>query len=151
MPIRAAQSTDLETLLHIWERSVRATHSFLLEEDVVFFRPLVREALGTGALEVWVLTTDTDEPIGFMGLDGSRIEALFLEPARRGTGGGRRLVAHAQALCGGPLSLDVNEQNTAARGFYEALGFTVVGRSEVDGTGRPYPLLHMQRLPPEDA
>ena len=151
MPIRAAQGTDLETLLRLWERSVRATHSFLAEEDIEFYRPLVREALGTGALELWVLTKDTDEPIGFMGLDGNRIEALFLEPAHRGAGGGRRLVAHAQALRGGTLSLDVNEQNTAARGFYEALGFEVVGRSETDGAGRPFPLLHMQRLPPGGA
>lgn len=151
MQVRAAESTDLETLLHIWERSVRATHSFLREEDIDFYRPLVREALGTGALEVWVLTTDTDQPIGFLGLDGSRIEALFLEPAHRGAGGGRRLVAHAQALRGGTLSLDVNEQNSDARGFYEALGFKVVGRSDTDGTDRPYPLLHMQRLPPEGA
>ncbi len=151
MTIRAAPSTDLESLLQLWERSVRATHSFLSPDDVDFFRPLVREALGTGALEVWVLATDSDEPIGFMGLDGNRIEALFLEPAQRGAGGGRRLVAHAQALRGGMLSLDVNEQNTAARGFYEVLGFRVVGRSETDGTGLPYPLLHMQRLPPEGA
>ena len=57
MTIRAAQSTALESLLQLWERSVRATHSFLSPDDVDFFRPLVREALGTGALEVWVLAT----------------------------------------------------------------------------------------------
>jgi putative acetyltransferase len=112
--------------------------------------PLVREALSGGALEVWVLATETDEPMGFLGLEGPRIEALFLAPEHRGAGGGRRLVEHAQALRGGELSLDVNEQNDAARGFYQALGFAVVGRSELDGTGRPYPLLHMRRTPPEE-
>jgi putative acetyltransferase len=84
-------------------------------------------------------------PIGFMGLAGDDIAALFLEPKRRGLGGGRRLVEHAQALRYGDLTVDVNEQNFAARGFYEALGFVVVGRSPLDGDGRPFPLLHMRR------
>ena len=84
-------------------------------------------------------------PIGFMGLAGHDIAALFLEPAHRGQGGGRRLVAHAQRLRDGHLTVDVNEQNPAARGFYEALGFVVVGRSPLDDDGRPFPILHMRR------
>lgn len=67
-----------------------------------------------------------------------------------GAGGGRRLVEHAQALRGGALSLDVDEQNAAARAFDEALGFVVVGRSLLDGTGRPDPLLHLRRSAPAD-
>ncbi|HEX5818554.1 MAG TPA: acetyltransferase [Gemmatimonadales bacterium] len=149
MPIRPARDADRDALLLLWERSVRATHAFLAEADIDFYRPLVREALGSDALEVWVLATEADEPMGFLGLEGNRIEALFLAPEHRGAGGGRRLVEHAQALHGGELRLDVNEQNGGARGFYEALGFEVVGRSELDGTGRPYPLLQMRRTPPE--
>ena len=80
-----------------------------------------------------------------MGLAGHDIAALFLEPARRGQGGGRRLVAHAQQLRDGQLTVDVNEQNPAARGFYEALGFVVVGRSPLDDAGRRFPVLHMRR------
>ena len=53
------------------------------------------------------------------------------------------MVRHAQALHG-ELTVDVNEQNVAARGFYEACGFVVEGRSELDDTGRPHPLLHMR-------
>ena len=40
--------------------------------------------------------------------------------------------------------LDVNEQNPQAVGFYFKQGFEVIGRSEVDGMGQPYPLLHMR-------
>ena len=80
-----------------------------------------------------------------MGLTGDDIAALFLEPARRGRGGGRRLVEHAQALRGGDQTVDVNEQNATAVGFYEAVGFEVVGRSPLDDAGRPLPLLHMRR------
>src|SRR5262249_21892446 len=134
-----------DTLVALWERSVRATHDFLTEADIGALRPLVRDALNAEALELWVLTERAGMPIGFMGLAGHDIAALFLEPAHRGQGGGRRLVAHAQQLRDGELTVDVNEQNPAALGFYEALGFEVVGRSPVDDGGRPFPVLHMRR------
>ena len=146
--IRRARAAEHDALVALWERSVRATHDFLTEADIDALRPLVREALSDDALELWVLAERADVPIGFMGLAGDDIAALFLEPARRGQGGGRRLVAHAQALRGGDLTVDVNEQNPAARGFYEALGFVVVGRSPLDDGGRPFPILHMRRPGP---
>ena len=40
--------------------------------------------------------------------------------------------------------MDVNEQNVSAAGFYAHRGFEVVGRSETDEAGRPYPLLHLR-------
>jgi len=135
-------------LLALWERSVRATHGFLSEADIAGLRPLVTQALGDERIDLWVLVDAADVPIGFMGLAGDDIAALFLDPEHRGRGGGRRLVAHAQELRGGDLTVDVNEQNPAARGFYEALGFVVTGRSPVDDGGRPFPLLHMRRPAP---
>jgi hypothetical protein len=42
--------------------------------------------------------------------------------------GGRRMVEHAQAVRGGVLTLEVSEQNQAARGFCERLGFVVERR-----------------------
>jgi GNAT superfamily N-acetyltransferase len=126
--IRSASASDRLTLLALWERSVRATHGFLSEEAIEFLRPRVSGILAGDALELWVLA-DADGPIGFLGLFGKAIEALFLEPEYRRRGGGRRLVAHAQAVRGGSLTVDVNEQNESARRFYEALGFVMVGRS----------------------
>jgi putative acetyltransferase len=135
-------------LLALWERSVRATHAFLTEADIHALRPFVAEAMDGEGLDLWVLADADDVPIGFMGLAGDDVAALFLEPEHRGRGGGRRLVAHAQALRGGDLTVDVNEQNPAARGFYEALGFVVTGRSPLDDGGRPFPILHMRRPGP---
>jgi putative acetyltransferase len=58
-------------------------------------------------------------------------------------------VAHAQSLLGaGALAVDVNEQNEAALRFYKALGFSVMGRSPTDASGRPFPTLHMKRAAP---
>jgi putative acetyltransferase len=38
----------------------------------------------------------------------------------------------------------VNEQNPQSVGFYLHTGFKVVGCSELDGMGKPYPLLHLR-------
>jgi len=146
--IRPALPTDHTALVTLWERSVRATHDFLTEADIVFYRPLVAEYFEGSATDIWVLADEEDVAIGFLGLAGDSIAALFMDPDHRGQGGGRRLVCHAQELRGGALTVDVNEQNVSARGFYEALGFAVVGRSPLDDTGRPYPVLHMRRETP---
>jgi putative acetyltransferase len=146
--IRRAHSTEAPALLAIWERSVRATHTFLAEADIAFYRPLTAEILNDHALELWVLANEEDERlVGFLGLARHSIEALFLEPARRREGSGRRLVEHAQKITGGALTVDVNEQNDDACRFYDALGFVVVSRTPHDSTGRPYPILHLRREP----
>lgn len=144
MSIRRAIPSDQPILLDIWLRSVRATHTFLTEDDIQSFLPIVRDVAFV-ELEVWVLRSDAGELMGFMGLAGNKLEALFLDPKFHRSGGGRRLVQHARELHG-ELTLDVNEQNPGACRFYEACGFVVEGRSELDSTGRPFPLLHM-RLP----
>jgi putative acetyltransferase len=141
MSIRPAQPADQGPILDLWLRSVRATHAFLTEADIQELHPLVRDH-ALPALELWVLEDGTGLLQGWMGLAGSSLEALFLDPDHFGQGGGRRLVAHARALKG-PLTVDVNEQNPGALRFYEACDFHVVGRSELDGQGRPFPLLHL--------
>ena len=42
----------------------------------------------------------------------------------------------------------VRRQLPGAGGFYASLGFSVVGRSPTDASGRPFPLLHMTRGAP---
>ncbi len=72
------------------------------------------------------------------------MEALFVDPGVRGSGIGRALVEEAVGRYP-DLSTDVNEQNLQATGFYERMGFERRGRSALDGQGRPYPLIHLQR------
>lgn len=144
MKIRRAAPAEREILLDIWLRSVRATHAFLSAEDVRVFLPLVREYLAAPDTELWVLAGARGEIMGFMGMAGSKIEALFLAPEHLGRGGGTLLVEHARSLHP-ELRVDVNEQNEAACRFYLGRGFVVEGRSELDAGGRPFPLLHMRR------
>jgi putative acetyltransferase len=143
MDIRRALPTDREVLLDIWLRSVRVTHTFVSEDDVRAMTPQVREYLTSSATEFWVLCNESGAVMGFMGMSGNKMESLFLAPEFHRRGGGRYLVRHVQAMHD-ELLVDVNEQNTAARAFYEACGFVVEGRSELDEQGRPYPLLHLR-------
>lgn len=139
MIIRAATDGDHAALLTIWLRSVRASHLFLSEEEIQELLPIVRDQ-ALPSMELWVLDEES-ELVGFAGLDGTKLEALFIAPEYFRRGAGRLLVQHARSLKG-PLSVDVNEQNPEAVKFYEAMGFHRVGRSDLDGAGRPYPLLH---------
>ena len=141
--IRPSRPQDLPALFRIWENAVRATHSFLTEEDVDFYARQVRDQyLPFHAF--WVATAMSGEPQGFMGMTGAKIDALFVDPSCHGRGVGRALVDHAAALAG-DLSVDVNEQNAGACAFYERLGFRRIGRSELDEAGQPYPILHLAR------
>jgi putative acetyltransferase len=149
MHIRPARASDREQLLAVWERSVRATHHFLEDRDVVTLRPLVAEELASDALAWWVLAFTEEVPVGFLGFANDTIEALFIDPDYQQRGGGKLLVAHAQSLSAGALAVDVNEQNDAGVRFYRALGFEVVGGSPTDTGGRPFPILHMKRASPD--
>lgn len=142
--IRPAFAREIPLLLALWERSVRATHHFLTEADILFYKPLVRDMLPT--VELWVTEDLTGDPVGFMVLEENKVEALFLDPDYFGRGLGRAMLHHARILKG-PLSVDVNEANQGAWAFYERCGFVRTGRSPVDGMGKPFPLIHLwQRL-----
>jgi putative acetyltransferase len=152
MDVRQARVEDRQELLDLWERSVRATHHFLQESDILTLRPLVLEELASDAIEWWTLLAASERVIGFLGRTSHTIEALFIDPAHQRRGGGALLVAHAQALEGeGPLAVEVNEQNEAAVRFYMSQGFSVISRSPTDSGGRAFAVLLMHREFPEDS
>lgn len=126
----------------MWEASVRATHHFVIEADIQFFKPIVRDVLPQ-MTELACVRDDNGQVAGFIAVAEGKVEMLFLHPTAHGQGGGRRLLNHAVTAFGA-TTVDVNEQNEQALAFYLRMGFEVVGRSELDGTGKPYPLLHLQ-------
>ena len=144
MQIRLSTDADTAVLADIWRASVRATHDFLSEADFLEIDALVARHY-LPATRVWVAVDETGRPRGFLGLSGAHVDALFIDPDSRGRGVGRLLLAHAGALAG-RLTVDVNEQNGQALGFYRHMGFESTGRSPTDDAGRPYPLLHMRQL-----
>lgn len=141
MRIMQAQKADYDEIMAVWEASVRATHDFLKEEDIVALRPLIRNEY-LDAVTLWCARSEDGTLAGFMGISGESIEMLFLAPEARGCGLGRKLVTFAVET-ESVRYVDVNEQNPQARGFYEHMGFRIVARSALDGQGKPFPLLHM--------
>ncbi len=138
---RYADATDADRVLQIWRAAVDATHDFLGPEDRAAIDREVEAYIP--AAELWVGIGEAGKLVGFMGLSGSHMDALFLDPDHRGAGLGRAFVAHAFRFHG-VLTCDVNEQNEQAVAFYARLGFTPTGRSERDSAGRPFPLVHLR-------
>lgn len=140
---KARPTTLIQTLLEVWERSVRATHLFLSDGEVKSIKAYVPQALANVA-HLIVAENETRVPVAFMGVEDGVLEMLFIDPEERGKGLGRQLIT-----CGiekyGIERLAVNEQNPQAKGFYEHMGFIVYKRTETDEQGNPYPLLYMSR------
>ena len=132
----------LDVLLDIWEQSVRATHLFLSDAEVNAIRAYVPQALKSVE---HLIVAETEQPIGFMGVQDRRLEMLFLAPAERGKGIGKQLLQYGIETCG-IVELTVNEQNPQAVGFYAHIGFEAYKRAEFDEDGNPYPLLYMKRV-----
>ena len=140
--ISKVHADDFPRVMEVWEMSVRATHHFLSEADIQFLKPLIPDALSHVA-ELACVRDGAGQVAGFVGVEGDKVEMIFIHPAWRGQGAGSRLLKYAVEVLGAQ-SVDVNEQNEQAVGFYLRMGFEVEGRSELDGTGKPFPLLHLR-------
>jgi putative acetyltransferase len=130
-----------EQLILVWEKSVRATHQFLLPEDIDYFKEVVSN-IAFSTFPVYCLV-DQEKVVGFIGVVNRKIEMLFLSPEYIGKGLGNKLVAFAiEKLYADKV--DVNEQNTSAVQFYTKLGFETYKRLKKDSEGKNYPILKMK-------
>ncbi|WP_267404974.1 MULTISPECIES: GNAT family N-acetyltransferase [unclassified Chryseobacterium] len=137
---RIATSEDYTRIMEIWESAVKATHHFLAEEDFNYFKEAIpRDYLPN--LEVYVII-ENEKPQGFASVSEGNLEMLFIHNDKRGNGLGKALYQFMKEKTG-LIKVDVNEQNLQAIGFYEKLGFKQIGRSEKDGSGKDYPIIHM--------
>ena len=133
-------------LVDVWESSVRETHLFLTEDDIGAIKPEV--PTGLSAIEhLYCYQDEQGVLLGFIGVAERKIEMLFVDAAARGKGIGRQLIDFA-IINLHAIFVDVNEQNTQGVGFYQHLGFSIVGRDEQDEQGRPFPILHMRKWNP---
>lgn len=142
MDIYKANSEDYPAIIDVWETSVRATHHFLKEEDILFYKSRIA-TLYLPAVNLFYLRNTQGDIIAFIGIVHRSIEMLFIRPEERGKGLGKELITFAinqhQSV-----KVDVNEQNEQAIGFYNKMGFKVISRDNIDSEGKPYPILHMQ-------
>ena len=142
-----ASKQHYPAIIDLWERSVRATHHFLPEEYLQTIKKLLPAVLP--AVRLFVFENDDKTLSGFLGVAEKKIEMLFIHPDKIGQGIGRQLTRYAIEQMHAH-KVDVNEDNPEALGFYLHVGFVQTGRSETDGLGKPYPLLHMELPSPVD-
>lgn len=132
----------IDKLLNVWENSVRATHQFLSNEEILEIKKYVPQALSS----ISHLIIDSDEKenfIAFMGIEENKLEMLFIASEYRGKGIGKKMLLYGIENYN-VNDLAVNEDNPQAKGFYEHMGFKVYQRNEVDDQGKPYPVLYMR-------
>jgi len=142
LEIDTINKTEYNDVLELWESSVRATHHFLKEEDIQYFKPLILNTY-LDAVELRCVRADDKKIVGFLGVAPPNLEMLFIHPDYRGNKIGKTLLRYAiDAL--NVHKVDVNEQNKLAVGFYNYFGFETFKRSELDTSGKPYPTLHMK-------
>ena len=140
--IDSLDKSEYPAVVELWEASVRATHHFLKEEDILHFKPLILNHY-LDAVELTCIRNDHGVILGFQGVAEGNLEMLFIHPNQRGKGIGKALLEHAVKKLG-ITKVDVNEQNEQALGFYQHYGFEVISRSELDSSGKAYPILHME-------
>ena len=140
--IDSIRKNEYPAVVELWEASVRATHHFLKEEDILYFKPLILNHY-LDAVQLSCIRDKTGVILGFQGVAEENLEMLFIHPDQRGKGIGKELLEHAVKKLG-ITKVDVNEQNDQALGFYQHYGFEVISRSELDSSGKPYPILHMK-------
>ena len=148
MNIRAIKQSDREkgliiSLLTVWESSVRATHLFLSDTEIENIKQYVPQALQE-IPHLLIAESEDGAPVAFAGVDGHKLEMLFVSAESRGKGIGRQLLQYAVGAYG-VNELTVNEQNPQAIGFYGHMGFQTYKRSETDEQGNPYPILYMRK------
>lgn len=128
-------------VMSVWEVSVKATHHFVKEEDILFFKEQLPKYLDP--VRLFAFRDANGRILGFLGASNESIEMLFVHPAMRARKIGKTLINFALNELH-LYKVDVNEQNEQAVGFYHKMGFSIIGRSELDATGKPYPILHME-------
>lgn len=139
--IEKVSKEEFTKVVDVWEASVRATHHFLSEDDIAYFKPLILNQY-LDMVELRSLKTPQGEIIGFLGVAERNLEMLFLHPDYHKKGLGALILRCALDEFGVD-KVDVNEQNPDATAFYLKHGFEIIGRSELDPQGKPYPILHM--------
>lgn len=144
LKIRPVIDADRPHLFELWLAAVRATHDFLSADDFAEITAMVKTEFFPSVAFTIAASVD-DIPLGFIHVENeTEISALFVDPAHHGRGIGRALI-DATMPANVPLIVEVNEQNHAARAVYDHWGFRQIGRKEIDGQGRSYPLLVLQR------
>jgi len=125
--IRPFRDDDESAVVGVWHRSGQAAYTFLplwqaltLDHARTIFREVI---LGQCNLSVGTLE---QQVVAYLGMRGSYIDGMFVDPSQWRKGWGTRLLAFAKNLSPNGLELHTHQQNHAARSLYERRGFKAV-------------------------
>ena len=130
--IRRYRPTDLDAVLIAWEQASRIAHPFLTDQFMAFEKEQIANVYMPNA-ETWVAEYN-HQVVGFISLAGNEVGGLFLHPDFHGKGIGRTLMDQAQQTHG-ELEVEVFEENTIGRKFYDRYGFKFVEKITDEATG----------------
>ena len=121
--IRAYTPADLDRVMMVWRAATVIAHPFQGRVELDRDEDLIRNQY-MNLTESWC-AWERVRLAGFISLRGTRIVALFVDPACQRGGIGGRLLAHAIERQG-PLSVEVFQENRIGVQFYEKHGFEFV-------------------------
>ena len=126
--LREAHDGDSDVVVDIFQAARAAAMAYLPvvhtdAEDRVFFRGLADSGAMTVALE-------GERVVGFVVVDRSRVEHLYVAPDAWRRGAGSRLLDDVRSRHPDGLELWVFQRNHAAIAFYTARGFRIVERTD---------------------
>lgn len=131
--IRPFEKEDLPVLMDLWLSANMDAHAFIPAAYWAEHAGQVRTQLPRA--EVYVCQQDAAAPIdGFIGINGTHIEGLFVKKACRSKGVGRQLPTHAKQLKP-RLTLCVYRQPPKALSFYEREGVAILSEDTDGSTG----------------
>lgn len=141
--ILSYEPSMLPAMLEIWEDSVRASHFFLKDNDIVEIKEEVKGAFAF--LQNILVAKLNNDFAGFIGVSEKSIEMLFVASKFFNLGLGKRLILEAVNAFfteQNEILLDCNEQNERGLTFYQKLGFKERGKSQKDSKGRDFAIIH---------
>ena len=130
-----------DAVVTLWERSARATHHFVALDDLVYYKDAVSK-IDFFSFSVFC-QFQNNRMTGILGVAGTDLAMLFVDPDFIGQGFGKQLMLFALNDLKAE-TVEVNEQNIQAVDFYRKFGFVVYDRAEKDSEGKDYPLLKMR-------
>ncbi|GAA3777852.1 GNAT family N-acetyltransferase [Flavobacterium ginsengiterrae] len=139
--ILKVDKSEYKHLISVWESSVKATHDFLKPEDFIFYKELIPNFFDSVTLHC--IKNENEEIIGFIGTNEKSLEMLFVTASEIGKGIGKKLLLFALEKLN-ITKVDVNKDNLQAAAFYYHFGFKLKSTSDLDGCGKPYPILHLE-------
>lgn len=125
--IRAMGEDEVEAVIGVWHVTKQVAYPYLPTEQGLtldFNRRIFREFI-LPRNAIWV-ARDGGAIVGFLAIEGSYVDRLYVLPEQQERGVGSALMAKAKALSPAGLRLHTHQQNEQARRFYERQGFRAV-------------------------